>query len=142
MQPLATVTVTRPWHWGIVILSDPSLGGHIPDVDPRTPVSANENGLVVLVRHAQDQVESLDDDVEWAEATVTVRHQSAAPPVENDKVSVHEGPMTTPTGHLWIGDADNDVQLSGLTTSSTLRVLCAVDDMTSPDQIWVDVWQA
>jgi hypothetical protein len=142
MQPLATVTVTRPWHWGIVILSDPSLGGQIPDVEPGVPVSANENGLVVLVRHAQDQVESFDDDIAWAEATVTVRHQSDAPPVEMDKVPVHEGPIGTPTGHLWIGDADNDVQMSGLTTSSTLRVLYPADDMSSPDQIWVDVWQA
>lgn len=141
MQPLATVSVTRPWHWGIVILSDPSLGGEIPSVDPGRSVAANENGLVVLVRHAQDQVASFDDDFNWAEATVTVRHLAHEPPQCEGRMSVFEGAIDLPTGRLWIGDADGDVQMSGPTGPSVVRVLFPVDDRESPDQVWVDIWQ-
>jgi hypothetical protein len=141
MQPLATITVTRPWHWGIVVLSDPSLGGQIPDVDPSRSVSANKNGLVVVVRHAQDQVASFDDGFEWAEASVTVRHFSDEPPPGDDRVPMFEGAIDLPTGRLWIGDADGDVQMGGPVGSSTVRVLFPVEEQESPAQIWVDVWQ-
>lgn len=66
--------VTRPWHWGIAVLSDPSLGDVLPDVEPATPVTANDNAAIVLVRHAQD-LDPGDDgaDEEWAVATPTSR---------------------------------------------------------------------
>lgn len=142
MQLRGTVSVTRPWHWGISIISDPSLGGEIPEVEPNARVSANESGLVVLVRHAQDQVDTVDDDVEWAQATVTVRHHSAAPAADSDKTSIFEGVISTPTRRLWIGDADEDVQMTGFSERSAVRVLARPDDLDSPDQVWVDVWDA
>lgn len=142
MQPLGTVSVTRPWHWGISIISDPSLGGEIPEVEPNARVSANENGIVVLVRHAQDQVDTFEDDFEWAQATVTVRHHSETPVVDSDKTSIFEGEIDTPTGRLWIGDADEDTQMSGFSEKSAVRVLARPDDLDSPDQVWVDVWDA
>jgi hypothetical protein len=97
---------------------------------------------VVLVRHAQDQVTSFADDFDWAEASVTLCHHSGTPPVEHNKVAVYEGQIDTPTGRLWVGDADGDVQMSGLTPTSSLRVLYPANDMHSPDQVWVDVWPA
>lgn len=139
MRALTTVTVARPWHWGIAILSDPSLGGEIPEVVPEARVAANGKGVVVLVRHAQD-VETFDGDVEWAEASVTVRHWPGAPPIEAGRTVLFEGPLATPTGRLWIGDADDEVVMTGLTTSSTLRVLSPSDDLDSPERVWVDVW--
>ncbi|HVK30221.1 MAG TPA: hypothetical protein VM575_17920 [Nocardioides sp.] len=141
MQALHTVAVTRPWHWGIAILSDPSLGGEIPEVDPKARVSANANGVVVLVRHAQD-VESLEGDFDWAEATVTIRHWSAAPEIEADRTVVFEGVLATPTGRLWLGDADEEVVMTGLSTETALRVLSPSDDLASPDHVWVDVWES
>src|SRR5207253_634602 len=100
MHALATVTISRPWHWGIAILSDPSLGGEIPDVDRGVRVSANSTGIVVPVRHAQD-VESLDGDFDWADATVTVRRWSTVPPLDDGTTAVFEGTLATPTGRLW-----------------------------------------
>ncbi|MBS42203.1 MAG: hypothetical protein CMH83_03290 [Nocardioides sp.] len=141
MQALHTVAVTRPWHWGIAILSDPSLGGEIPEVDPKARVSASSNGVVVLVRHAQD-VESFEDDFDWAEATVTIRHWSAAPETEADRTVVFEGVLATPTGRLWLGDADEEVVMTGLSTETALRVLSPSDDLDSPDHVWVDVWES
>jgi hypothetical protein len=70
-QPIVTTTVTRPWNWGIVVIADPSLGGEIPAVDPDRAVSANDNGLVVLVVHAQDVDCPLESGT--AEASITTR---------------------------------------------------------------------
>jgi hypothetical protein len=139
MQALSTVAVTRPWQWGIVILSDPTLGGEIPQVEPNARVSANDKGVVVVVRHAQD-VESFEDDFDWAEATATVRHWSAAPVYEDGWTAVFEGRITTPSRRLWIGDADDEVVVSGLTETSTIRVSSPSDDLDSPDRIWIDIW--
>jgi hypothetical protein len=141
MQALTIVTVTRPWHWGIAILSDPSLGGEIPEVVPKARVSANRNGVVVLVRHAQD-VESFEGDFDWAEAAVTIRRWSAAPETEPDRTVVFEGPLATPTGRLRLGNADEDVVMTGLSVSTTVRVLLPSDDLDAPDRAWVDVWES
>jgi len=141
MQALTTVTVTRPWHWGIAILSDPSLGGEIPEVVSESRASSNGKGVVVLVRHAQD-VEASDGDFVWAEASVIVRHWPGAPPIDPDRTVVFEGSLPTPTGRLELGDADEGIVMTGLTASSTLRVLSPSDDPDSPDRVWVDVWDA
>ncbi|MFE6967657.1 hypothetical protein ACFVAJ_21465 [Agromyces sp. NPDC057679] len=135
------MTVKRPWHWGIVIVSDPDLGGQIPEVDPESRVSANESGLIVLVRHAQD-VEDFNGDLEWAEAEVTVIHRSEAPPTLDGRTQVFEGRLETPSGRLQIGDADDEVVMNGLTTASFVRVGSPSHDMDSPSRVWIDVWAA
>lgn len=140
MQPLTSVVVTRPWHWGIAIISDPSLGGEIPEVRPDARVSANRSGVVILVRHAQD-IESFEGDFEWAEARVSVRYWASAPEISDGTTVVFEGTLATPTGRLWIGDADDEVVISGLTTSSKIRIASPSKDLDSPDQVWVDTWQ-
>ncbi|GAA2080800.1 hypothetical protein IDH50_03185 [Aeromicrobium tamlense] len=126
---------------GIAILSDPSLGGEIPEVVPESRVSANDKGVVVLIRHAQD-VETLNGDFAWAEASVIVRHWPSAPAIDPDRSVIFEGSISTPTRQLWIGDADHEVVMTGLTESSTLRVLSAKEDSPSADRVWVDVWDA
>lgn len=95
----------------------------------------------MLVRHAQD-VETFARDFAWAEASVTVRHWPGAPAIDLDRTVVFEGSLSTPTGRLWIGDADEEVVMTGFTESSTLRVLSPLDDSDSPDCVWVDVWDA
>jgi hypothetical protein len=139
MEALHTIAVTRPWHWGVAILSDPSLSGEIPEVEPEARVSANGMGVVVLVRHAHD-VESLDDDE--AEATVALRRWSAAPEIEVNRTVLFEGQLATPTGRLGLGDADEEVVMTGLSPATTLRVLSPSDDLDSPDQVWIDVWES
>jgi hypothetical protein len=34
VQPLSTVSIRRPFHWGIVIIAGAESGGRIPDVEP------------------------------------------------------------------------------------------------------------
>jgi hypothetical protein len=69
-QPLFEVTLTRPWHWGIALIFD--QGGDAPDVNPQELVSLGPSGMVILVRHAQDSIESLDGDRDWATASLHV----------------------------------------------------------------------
>ena len=72
MQPLATTCIRRPFHWGIVIVSDPDSGGLIPDANPKRIVSSNEHGIVVAIRYAQD-IDSFEGELDWAEGSVQVR---------------------------------------------------------------------
>jgi hypothetical protein len=108
MQPLATVCIRRPFHWGIVVVSDVESGGLIPDVDTESAVSANENGIVVLIRHTQD-IDSFDGEFDWAEAEVLVRLLSEAEPPAPDRREGFRGRLMTPTGRISVGDADGEV---------------------------------
>jgi hypothetical protein len=139
VQPLATVTIKRPWHWGIAILSDPTLGGRIPHVDPNAAVSFNEAGVVVLVRHAQDQVPNFEPGFDWAEATVAVRLLVDKPPVEPDRRVILDGLLSTPTARLSVGDADADVVLPAHPVSSAIRVSVLAEASNSPEEVWIDL---
>lgn len=139
MQPLATIDIKRAWHWGIAIVSDPTLGGSIPDVDPNRPVSANANGIVVLVRHAQDQVVSFEPGFEWAEAAITVRELVDIPAIDPGRRVIFEGVLATPSGRLSIGDADGNVIIPAHPDVSRLRVTALDDSGSSPDHVWIDV---
>lgn len=107
MQPLATASIRRPFHWGIVVVSDVKSGSLIPDVDPERAVSANENGIIALIRHAQD-IEVLDE-LDWAEVEVLVRLLAEAERPAPDRREVFRGRLKTPTGRISVGDADGEV---------------------------------
>lgn len=108
MQPLATACIRQPFHWGIVVISDSESGGLIPDVDPEKTVSANENGIVALIRHAQD-IDSFDGEFDWAEAEVLVRLLTEAERPLPDRRELFRGRLKTPTGRISVGDADGEV---------------------------------
>jgi hypothetical protein len=108
VQPLTTAAIRRPFHWGIVIAADADAGALIPDVVPGSLVSSNQHGVVALVRHAQD-IDSLDDTVDWAEAEVVVPLLPAAEPPTVDGREVFRGRLHVPSGRLSIGDADSEV---------------------------------
>jgi hypothetical protein len=108
MQPLAAARIRRPFHWGIVVVSDVESIGLVPDVDPERAVSANENGFVALIRHAQD-VDSFGGEFEWAEAEVLVRLLTEAGPPTSDRREVFRGRLKTRTGRISVGDADGEV---------------------------------
>lgn len=84
MQPISSVLIRRAFHWGIVIVSDVKSSGDIPDVDRDALVAANEHGLVVAVRHAQD-IASFEGDFDWAEAEVVVRLLPVRAPMPADR---------------------------------------------------------
>lgn len=140
MQPLTSVLIRRPFHWGIVIMSDVKFGGDIPDVDSNVLVTANDRGVIVLVRHAQD-IESFDDDFEWAEAEVVVRQLPAGAGIQSDRREVFRGQLSVPSGRVSVGDADDDIALSahlGL-NEVVITIDRNADDSDRPDSIQIDL---
>jgi hypothetical protein len=73
VQPLYEVALSRPWHWGLAILSAP--GAAVPESMDQSLVTATLEALVIKVRHAQDvDTEVLEGDWDWATATIRVRN--------------------------------------------------------------------
>jgi len=64
--------VSRPWHWGIAIVSTPGAGA--PDSLDQSLVTATPEAIVIEVRHAQDiEADVPEGDWHWATATIRVR---------------------------------------------------------------------
>jgi hypothetical protein len=141
-QPNVTVTVTRTWNWGIVVLRDDKQPP--PDIDSRRRVTANGSGLVVLVRHAQDIATpddaSSDDVLPSAEASVSVTFWEEASDVVRPGDVQYEGNISTPSGRLSIGDADHEVWVASPTTAMTVRVTAA-DLEFGTEHAWIDFYQ-
>lgn len=137
-QPVATMTVRRAWHWGIAVISDAENGGRIPDVEADQPVSANEFGVIVLVRHAQDTENWPENgDIEWAEASIELAHWPAIDDWPTRHCVLFDGQLQTPSGHLLIGDADEDVTMPCPAGHTRLRV--SADQPRSPSSVWIDL---
>lgn len=119
MQPLYEVTLSRPWQWGIAIVSAP--GAAVPDALDQSLITATSEALVIKVRHAQDvDAEVLEGDWDWATATIRVRSltdfEDTAVPV------IHEGVLRLPNGRLVVGDADSEVTPNDLHDQTRIRV--------------------
>lgn len=134
-SPIDSVTVTRPWQWGIAVLSDRQHGGDIPDVDPGAPVSANAFGLVILVRHAQD-AGSLDDG--YAEASVTLTQWIDGAMADRPGTVLFDGVIETPTGRMIIGDAEFEAEVPCPRPSSRIRVT-SDEHEHGAEHAWVDM---
>jgi hypothetical protein len=52
MQPFYELTLSRPWHWGIAIIS--AVGAEVPENLGEETVTSAPGSLVIMVRHAQD----------------------------------------------------------------------------------------
>lgn len=131
VQPLATAVIRRPFHWGIVIVTDGKTDQQLPDIDPNQLVTADEHGIIALVRHAQD-IESFDDDLEWAESEVTVRLLPNDAVPADGRREIYRGVLITPSGRISIGDADGDV-LHPAHHGSTLVVVSVSADLEDGD---------
>ena len=138
MQPILKTSIVRPWHWGIVVLTDSSAAGDLPDVDPKSLVSASEAGLIVLIRHAQD-IEILSEP-DFAEGTVTLTVHQGPAELNPERTAVHTGLLSTPNGSLSVGDADTDVVVPAVPGITNVTVSVTDPADLSPDHIWVDLW--
>jgi len=141
MQPLATTCIRRPFHWGIVVITDVEPDHQIPDVEPGKIVSWNEHGIVALIRHAQD-IDSFEDEFDWAEAQVVVRLLAEAEAPSPDRREVFRGRLITPRGRISIGDADGDVIHPAHEGWNELVVTVASDIADSdlpPDELRIDL---
>ncbi|MEV5069603.1 hypothetical protein MRBLMI12_001180 [Microbacterium sp. LMI12-1-1.1] len=89
-------------------MADAASGALIPDGVAGSLTSANQHGVVALVRHAQD-IDSSEETADWAETEIVVRLLSAAEAPTVDRREVFRGRLHAPSGRLSIGDADSEV---------------------------------
>jgi hypothetical protein len=136
MRPNFAVAVTRPWHWGIVVVGDPSSTA-VPDYLERHIVSAGDSALLIAVRHAQD---TENTDLEFAEAEVMLRGFER--PVADLGIgrSIFSGTISLPRGRLSVGDADGQVVLD--LGAGVHDVLVSVADGVTdhPEKVCIDLF--
>lgn len=140
MKPDVSVRVTRPWHWGIVIVGDPSPDAPLPEYDESRLVSADDVSLTIAVRHAQD---AEDIDEAFAEAQVEVHEYSAParPEVEPGQRTVFEGALRLARGRLSVGDADGNVVIDVATGTHAVVVSVPDDSGDYPTEVRVNLYQ-
>ena len=136
MQPLAEVTLTRPWHWGVAVLGDALA--EVPGSLAGQAVVLGDGVVAIGVRHAQDiDAERFEGDWDWATATFHVRSLGQAEPVERHVLC--DIVIATPNESVSLGDADGMVVIPA--PSVQTRVVVSTDDvdLTGLDQVWVDL---
>jgi hypothetical protein len=99
---------SQPFGWGLLTAFDPESRWDLPDDVSARVVTATETALAVQVRRSQDveEPEGWPSDLGWPEAQVGVVLAFAESPS-----SAHvdfEGSLLCPSGHLAIGDAENE----------------------------------
>jgi hypothetical protein len=135
MQPLYEVTLIRPWHWGIAVVS--AMGAELPRLLSGALVTASPDALVIKVRHAQDtDADVFEGDLAWATASVRVRSLTR---FESEEPALHEGTLRLPGGRLTIGDADSEVTVSGLDETNRVRVSVVAEDGVSATEVVIDM---
>lgn len=136
MQPLAEVTLTRPWHWGIAVLGDTLA--EVPGSLAGQAVVVGDGVVAIGVRHAQDiDAERFEGDWGWATATVRVRTLGQEEPVERHVLC--DIVIATPNETISLGDADGMVVIPA--PSSRTRVVVSTDevDLTGLERVWVNL---
>lgn len=136
MQPLAELTLTRPWHWGIAILGDPTA--EVPTDIKGKVVATGRDVIVLSVRHAQDiEADKFEGDWEWATATIHLRSL-----VEGDRTERHvlcDTVIAAPEETVSIGDADGMLVIPAPSVRTRLIVSADDVDLTGLETVWVDL---
>jgi hypothetical protein len=106
MQPLAEVTLTRPWHWGIAVVGNPVA--EVPTDFGGRLVAVGQDVVALSVRHAQDiEADKFEGDWDWATATLHVR--SLVQEEATDRQVLCDTVVATPQETVSLGDADGMV---------------------------------
>ncbi len=136
MQPLAEITLTRPWHWGIAVLGDPRA--EVPTEFDGHAVAMARDVVTVSVRHAQDiEAERFEGDWDWATATIHLRSL-----VREERTERHvlcDTVISTPEETVSIGDADGMLVVPAPSLRTRLKVSTDVVDPTGLTTVWVDL---
>jgi hypothetical protein len=114
----------------------------LPDVNPDRLVSANEHGIITLVRHAQDSDEYEGEFLKFAEAEVVVTLLDEPTQSSGIRREVFRGVINAPTGHMTVGDADAETSVPAHRGPNIVVVSVyardPMDDL-SPEAVWVDL---
>lgn len=136
MQPLSETTHTRPWHWGVAFIGEPSED--VPDREAGRVVSANDKGIAIAVQHAQDiDADRFEGDWDWATTTFHVRALAEAQTVARHVVC--DVILPTANEQISLGDADGYLLLPAPSTRT--RVIASTDDVDPAGlkQVWIDL---
>ena len=136
MQPLAEVTLTRPWHWGIAVLGDPQA--EVPTEFDGQAVALGRDVVALSVRHAQDiDADRFEGDWDWATATVHVRSLTQEEPM-NRRV-LCDTVIATGQESLSLGDADGMLVIPAPSVRTRLIVSAESADPSGLETVWVDL---
>ena len=136
MQPLAELTLTRPWHWGIAVLGDPMA--EVPTKFDGCAVTVGRDVVALSVRHAQDiEAERFEGDWDWATATIYVR--SLAHEEATERHVLCDTVIATSRETVSLGDADGMVIMPA--PSARTLVIVSVNEVTPTglERAWVDL---
>jgi hypothetical protein len=136
MQPLAEVTLTRPWHWGIAVLGDPLA--EVPTEFDGRAVAEGRDVIALSVRHAQDiEADKFEGDWDWATATIHVR--SLAHEEATERHILCDTVIGTGREVVSVGDADGMVFIPAPSARTRLIVSANEVDPTGLETVWVDL---
>jgi hypothetical protein len=138
VQPLRTIVIRQPFHWGLVFIQADGAVADMPDVDPDHLISANATGIMVRVRHAQD-TDSTADPIEFAEVEVTVRVLTEPEDVSASRRVAFQGALAASTGRITFGDADRWIVVPAHVGANELVI--SVDVSAAIDELFVDAFR-
>lgn len=136
VQPLAEVTLTRPWHWGIAVLGDP-LAEVPTDFDERG-VATGHDVVTFRVRHAQD-IEAAKFEGEWDWATATIHLRLLGREEAAERHILCDTVIATAREVVSLGDADGMLVMPAPSARTRIIVSAQQIDPTGLDAIWVDL---
>lgn len=137
MQPLAEVTLTRPWHWGIAVLGDP-LAEVPTEFDDGRAVALGRDVVALRVRHAQDiEADRFEGDWDWATATIHLR--SLVQEEATGRSVVCDTVIATPGETVSLGDADGMLAMPAPSVRTRLIVSAEEVGPTGLETVWVDL---
>ncbi|SOC57168.1 hypothetical protein [Ornithinimicrobium cerasi] len=136
MQPLAEVILTRPWHWGIAVIGDPTAD--VPTDFNGQMVATGHNVVTLNVRHAQDiAAERFEGDWDWATATIHLR--SLVGEDITDRQVLCNTVISTPDETVSLGDADGMLVIPAPSVRTRLIVTTDEIDLTGLEKVWADL---
>jgi hypothetical protein len=136
MQPLAEITLTRPWHWGIAVLGDPRA--EVPTDFDKSVVATARDVVALSVRHAQDiEGDRFGGDWDWATATIHLRSLTEADRTERQVLC--DLVIATPQETVSLGDADGMLSIPAPSLRTRLIVSADVVDLAGLEKVWVDL---
>ena len=136
MQPLAEITLTRPWHWGLAVLGDPLA--EVPTEFNGRVVATARDVVTLSVRHAQDiEADRIERDWDWATATIHLRSLVHDKGTERQVLS--DTVIATPQETVSVGDADGMVVIPAPSVRTRLIVSADEVDPTGLETVWVDL---
>ncbi len=136
MQPLAEVTLTRPWHWGIAVLGDSVA--EVPTEFEDRVVALGRDVVTLRVRHAQDiGADRFEGDCDWATATIHVRSLAREEPTTRQVLC--DTVIATANETVSLGDADGMVVIPAPSVRTRLIVSADNADPTGLETVWVDL---